>query len=340
MSKKKATILDVARMANVSQGTVTRYFQNKQLKESNRVRIEEAIRTLDYKINYVARSLRSDKTYLVGILVTILNEFTGGIIRGIEEYLHQFGYGVIICCSNLDPKIEAEKLQFYMDKRIDGLIIIPSVGMKENIDQLEYMRREGMPIVSIDNYIEGFDCDTIMVENAQSIFNATELLIERGHTRIGLIYGDNFYSTSSERKSGYESALKKHGIKLSLEYMFGAEGYFMSSGFAAMEKFMGLPEPPTAVIAINYDITVGVLTFINQHHVSVPGDIAVIGYDADMMCRIFSPNISVITQPLYDIGLHAARCVYDRIKGDNAPFLHECLPTSIEITESINKINN
>ena len=336
MAVKKATISDVARVANVAQGTVTRYFNNDNIKEKNKENIEKAIEQLNYKINYVARSLRSNKSYTVGVLVTVLSEFTGSIISGIEDYLSEYEYSVITSSIHMNSKQERKKLQYFLDKNVDGLIVIPSENMKNNIDILEQFRKNDVPIISVDNYIEGFDCDTVMVNNVESVYNAVQILIMNGHTDIGLIYGGDEYSTSIERFEGYKKALHESGIVFDRSFCY-AGPYVLQTGYEGMRYLMSQDKKPTAVIGVNYDLTLGMLTYINHNNIRIPEDISVFGFDADVVCNIFKPNISVVTQPLGEIGTASASLLIKRMQKENMQYEHIRFKTQQHVTKSVQK---
>jgi LacI family transcriptional regulator len=339
MADKKATISDVARLANVAQGTVTRYFNNENIKEKNKENIEKAIDQLNYKINYIARSLRSNKTYTVGVLVTVLSEFTGSIISGIEDYLSEYEYSVITSSIHMNLNQERKKLQYFLDKNVDGLIVIPSENMKNNIDILNQFRNNGVPIISIDNYIEGFECDTVMVDNVESVYNAVRILIINGHNKIGLIYGGDEYSTSIERFEGYKKAINESNLEFDKKYIFSGQ-YVLKTGYEGMRHMMSLNEKPTAIIGVNYDLTMGMLTYINHHNIRIPEDVAVFGYDADVVCNIFKPNISVVTQPLGEIGTAAASLLIKRLQKENLQYEHIRFKTKQHVTKSVEKTSD
>ena len=334
----KATISDVAKLANVSQGTVTRYLNNENVKEANKENIRQAIEQLDYKINYVAKSLRSNRTYTVGVFVTILSEFTGSIISGIEDFLAEFGYSVITSSIHLNSNQERKKLQYFLDKHVDGLIIIPSENMKNNLDLLNEFRENDIPIILVDNYIEGFACDTVMINNVESTYEAVHTFILNGHRRIGLVYGGDEYSTSFERFSGYRKALEEYHIPLDDRLIYSGK-YVFSTGYDGMQYLMALDEKPTAVIGVNYDISVGMLTYINHNNITVPDDVAIFCYDAEVVCNIFRPSISLVTQPLIKIGTTAASLLLKRLQKDSSPFQHIQLKASLNVTRSVAKIN-
>jgi LacI family transcriptional regulator len=335
-----ATIKDVARIANVSPGTITRYFNNGSLKEENRRRIEEAIIELDYKVNTAARSLRSNKSYTVGIVVTALSSlFTSSIICAIENYFIDKGYGIITCTSMDDYKIENKKIRFLMEKRIDGLIIIPSKDIIQNLEVLKSISSENIPIVTIDNFIEGIECDSVMVDNINGTYGAVEHLIVNGHRRIGIISGPADYATSKERLRGYERALHDFNVP-KCEDLIKSGGYTTKEGYEAMKYFMGLQTPPTALLATNYDVTMGALIFINEKNIKIPADISFFGFDSEEFSKILKPHISIVLQPVNGIGEKAAEVMYNRLKNsERQPAVTYRLKTSLILTESVRNIS-
>lgn len=334
-----ATIKDVAKEAGVSQGTITRYFNNESLKEENRKRIEEAVIKLDYKVNTVARSLRSKKSYSIGVIVTSFkNQFISSILTAIENYFIDKGYSIIVCTSMDDYKIERKKLEFLVEKRIDGLIIIPTKGVKNSMDILKSLEEKNIPIVTVDNFIDDLKCSSVMVDNINGTYAAAEHLVTNGHKRIGIITGPDDYATSIERLRGFKRALSDFNLSADHE-LIKQGGYTVNNGYDAMRYFSEMQLPPTAILATSYDLTLGALLYITEKSLQIPDDFSFLGFDAEEFSKIMKPQISVVLQPLTEIGQKAAEVMYKHLKDEDYSFDIFRLKTKMIVTSSIKKLN-
>lgn len=313
-----ATIKDVARLAEVSPGTVTRYFENKPLKESNRKKIEEAISQLEYTVNPIARSLRSKKSYTIGVLASHLNErFTTGIVAAAERYFLEYGYSLIICSSDGQAELERKRLHFLMKKKIDGLILFSTL---HNSDLLKSMIGEGIPVVSLDTYLEDVPCDAVLADNINGTYAVMEHLFAAGHQRIGIVIGSVQYLTAKERLEGYTRALRDYKIEADEQLVYAMD-YSVKTGYDAMDYFAGLKNPPTAVIATNYDTSLGAVMYANKHNISIPDDLSLVAFDFQELNEIVKPSISVAVQPVDEMGAMAAKTLFERLnkQTDAAP---------------------
>lgn len=311
-----ATIKDVAVKAGVSPGTVTRYFRGESLKEETKQRVETAIKKLEYKVNPIARSLRSGKSNTVGILTShIVEGFVPGIIEAFEKFYAERDYGVVICNSLGDPNIERERMQFLIDKQVEGVVLFSSSN-EENIEIYKKAVEAGIYIVTVDAPLQSPACDSIMVNNMQAVYEAVERFIAYGHSRIGIIVGPENYATSAERLTGYRRALEDHGIYYDTRLVWQID-YTVQSGSNGVRFLMDLDEPPTGIIATNYHTTLGALMAVNQLGLRIPDDISFIGFEHEELNKIMNPGLCMVLQPLEELGRQAAAVLLGRIDGSN-----------------------
>ena len=307
-----ATIKDVAKLAHVSPGTVTRYFQKKQLKPDTERRVVSAINELNFRVNSAARSLRSKKSYTVGVLTTYLTTgFITPILEAIESYFVKHDYGVIVCFSLGDREIEKKRLDFLIEKQVDGLISIPG---DQVYDLYTSVVNQRIPLVTVDTNIEGLKCDSVMINNSQSIYEATELLIQNGHRRIGILIGPNAYSTADERLKGYKRALSDYGINEDAE-LIKQEDYTIESGRRGTKQFLSLKNPITAILATNHHLTIGSLSVLNKERIKIHQDMSFIGFDTLEISELLDPVPDLIVQPVYDLGIKASEILLKRMTG-------------------------
>ena len=183
-----ATIKDVAKLAGVSVSTVSKYLNGGHLRGNNADAIRDAIAQLDYRVNPFARSLKNQRTRSIGILLPDISApFFGTVVTGIEKKLRESGYHSLICCYSANHAMEREQLQYLISIGIDGLIYVP-----ENLSAEEFYEltdKYSVPMVQVDRIIQGVHSDTVLVNNADAVYTATQKLIDNGHSRIGIISG-------------------------------------------------------------------------------------------------------------------------------------------------------
>lgn len=328
-----STIKDVAKLAGVSTATISKYINGIRVKEQNRVRIEEAIKILDFKVNSFARGLKTNKTLTIGVLIPSLeNIFATSIVSHIERILLQNGYSTIICDYNQDTQLENDKFDFLMSKYVDGLIIMP-LGITE--DRIQNALENEIPIVMIDRPMENRECDVVLVDNMNASYNAVELFITRGHKEIGIICGPEHIYTAQERLKGYMRVHEDYGMQVeNRNVKFG--DYEVQSGYDLMMEFLKTETLVDAIFVTNYEMTIGAVMALNEMNVKVPDDLSLIGFDNQQLAKVIKPNLTIVVQPIKQIGEYAADIILKRLKGDrtNYPSMLR-LKTEILIGDSI-----
>ena len=196
-----ATMKDIARRTGLGLATISSYFNGGNVREKNRIKIEEAIEELHYEVNEVARGLKTNATRTIGVVIPELNNtFCAEIITGMEDVLRSHGYATIVCDCRTDKKLEREAIEFLIRRRVDGVINMP---VDEEGNHLKKFQRTGKPIVLIDRKIQGISCDSVLVDNEKAAEDAVRQFIERGHRYIGIIGGPKGIFTAQERMAGY-----------------------------------------------------------------------------------------------------------------------------------------
>lgn len=310
-----STIKDVARETGLSLSTISKYLNGGNVREENRQKIEKAIEKLDYSVNYFARSLKSNRSMTIGILLpTISSPFFGRVVAAMDAELLKSGYQSVVCSYNFEHTLELEKLEFLARRHVDGLIYVP-----EHATIAEVLPRVGQtPMILLDRTIDGAQCDSIVVDNLNAVYMATEQLISRGHRRIGLIAGPQSISTARERTTGYRRVLQDYAMPVD-ESLIVMGDYAMESGSRLFNRLLDMPDPPTAICVTNYDMTIGAITAAHERGVALPGQIDLIGYDNIDLCRIVSPSLEIVEQPMDEMGRSAAKLIASRLAGDDSP---------------------
>lgn len=336
MIKIAATIKDVAKLTGLSIATISKYLNGGNVLEKNRILIENAIKELDFKVNEIARGLKTNKTMTIGVLIPNLeNIFCTSIISNVENILLKNGYSTIICDYKEDEKLEREKLNFLVNKMVDGIIIMPLYSKAEELNKIV---DKNIPIVLLDRAIKEVNCDAVLVDNLNASYNAVEQLIIRGHRRIGIICGPENIFTAQERLKGYIRVHEDYNMELDHNLVkFG--NYKVESGYNLLIELVNMENPPTAIFVTNYEMTLGAIMAINELNIKIPDELSLIGFDNLHVAKIVKPSLSIVVQPMQQIGETVANVLLKRLSGDksNFPAMYR-LKTSLSIQESIREL--
>jgi len=313
-----ATIKDVARMAGVSMSTISKFLNGGNVREENAAAIRQAIEALDYRVNPFARSLKAQRSRSIGILLPDMTApFYGTVVTALDKTIREHGYHSLICVYGSNYGLERDNLRFLITNGIDGLIYIPEDLSAEEFYELT--ANIGIPTVLIDRIIPGVASDTVLVDNGDAVDHAVSRLIENGHSRIAIITGPKSVFTAKERLGGYLRALSDHGIIYDDALVISDQNAF-ATGYRGCETLLKLPDPPTAVVTTNYDITIGLVTAARERGLRIPEDIDIFGFDCMEICTMMKPPLPVVYQPEQEIGQTAAAYLIERLNGfDGAP---------------------
>jgi len=318
-----STIKDVANMAGLSIATISKYLNGGNVLEENRIRIVEAIEALDYKVNRAARSLKTNRSMTVGVLIPAIDSpFFARIVSRMDLYLQQHGYNTILCHYNFDREHELKKLRFLLDIGVDGIMLAPEALTADDMSAFKEIAEGDIPIVLIDRTISGFPADMVLANNMTVAYDAVEHLILRNHRRIGIITGPLNISTAYERMLGYRRALEAYALPEDPD-IIKTGAYDSESGYRLFKELMAMDNPPKALFLTNYDMMLGALTAL--YDMKDPSTVPeMVGYDNLDVSRILRPAISMVVQPMDAMGEEAAKLLILRMSGDlnNFPVVH------------------
>lgn len=312
-----ATIKDVAKLADVSLATVSKYINGGKVRPENAAAIAQAIAQLDFRVNPHARGLKTQVSRAVGILLPDMTApFYGSVVTAIDRVLREQGIHTLIACYGADHGLEREKLQFLLSNGIMGLIYVPEDLSCEEFCELT--AHWGVPAVQMDRMIPGVECDAVLVDNTDAAYHAVSHLIKKGHTRIAAITGSKSVFSSKERLVGYLRALSDHGLLYDDTLVISQKNDF-ATGYLGFDTLMSLQSPPTAVFTSNYDITMGLTTAARERGYHLPEDLDIVGFDCGDICAMMRPPLPVMQQPEQEIGRLAAEYLLQRMDGCTAP---------------------
>lgn len=310
----RVTISDVAHLAGVSKSTVSHVInQTRFVEAETKERVLKAIEDLNYRPSRVAQSLTTNKTYTIGIIVSdITNHYFGELIRSIEIVLDAKGYSLIVC--NTDEQLERERayLELLTSQQVDGII---AAATSQNWDELFETHLKNIPIVFLDRKFDEFANFTFVgANNYAGAYMGTEHLIQQGHTEIGILAGFQRLSSMRERVRGYKDALAQHGIAVRDEWIVYSE-LAVDAGCQAATQILSLPQRPSALLVNNNLLSLGALTCIRQLGLSVPQDVALVGFDDHPWAAVSAPPLTVIRQPVDLLGKKSAEMVLGLLEG-------------------------
>jgi LacI family transcriptional regulator len=330
-TRGRVTLRDVAHEAGVSIKTVSRVVNGeREVNPATAVRVGEVLERLGYQPNELARSLRGQRSRTIGLIIAdISNPFYSGCAKAVEEVVRDRGYTVILCASSEDAEVERAYVEMLTRRRVDGLLLVPAADGHE---YLAAPQVAGLPVVALDRPVEEPATDAVVVQNRLGTREATEHLIGHGHRRIAFVCDDERLYTARKRLQGYGEALQAAGI----EDPHRARASDAASAEEATRRLLGLPEPPTAFLAGNNLISVGVLRALDKAGLEVPRDAAFVGFDDFDLAAVLRPRLTVVRQPAYELGRRAAELLFERLEGRQPSAERErlVLPTELVVRES------
>lgn len=332
-----ATMKDIARRTGLGLATISSYFNGGNVREKNRIKIEEAIEELHYEVNEVARGLKTNATKTIGVVIPELNNvFCSEIITGMEDILRSHGYATIVCDCRTDKNLEKEAVEFLTRKRVDGLINMPVDITGEH---LKAFQKTGKPMILIDRQIHGVECDSVLVDNRSAAREAVYLLLANGHKNIGIIGGPKDVFTAQERMKGYCEAHAEAGIPVRESLIYHGD-YTIQGGVKGLEELTRKNTDMTAVFVTNYEMTMGAVIGTNELGIKMPEELSVIGFDNLQFARACSPKLTIVSQPTHDIGSEVANIMLKRLEcyQTNMQTVSEKLKTTIIEGKSIKKM--
>jgi len=312
------TVKDVAKAAGVSTATVSRVINNDpRISAETRERVLEYIEKLGYRVNNIARSLKTSRSYTVGFISPELtNDFFMGIAEGVEIELRKHGYNIIVCNSNENVAEESDRIRLLCEKCVDGIILIPASGSGSH---LEEFKEAGIPIVLVDRLVSEIETDAVLVDNINGSYSATEYLINKGHRRIAFIGGNVEITTAQERYEGYLRALKDYRIQPEKEIIkFG--DFHVDSGYSLMKELMEMDNPPQYVFISNCYMHIGAIKYLIENRDLINFQVSIASFDDVELSSILGFCNVRVAQPIVEIGSRAARLVLSRINHEKLEF--------------------
>lgn len=342
MKFEAVTIKDIAKALGLSTSTVSRALRDSyEISPETKKMVLEYAEKIHYHPNPIALSLKERRSRSIGVIVCeIANSFFSQTINGIESIAYDHGYNVIIAQSRESYSRELLNLQYLTSRSIDGLIVSVSAETKD-FSYFRELHEKGMPIVFFDRIVDEIKTHKVIVDNYKGAYDATAHLIQNGYKKIATLSNAAVLSIAKERLAGYIAALTDNGfvVNESLIKYCNHGGMLLDELEQAMDELLMLPTRPDAIVAAADKLTTGCLRVLKAKGLSVPGDMALVGFSNTDLTELLDPPLSIIRQPAFEMGEIATQFLLQLIESKRpvTDFETRVLTTELLIRDSTKK---
>ncbi|RWX53674.1 LacI family DNA-binding transcriptional regulator [Photobacterium chitinilyticum] len=329
-----ATINDVCKLAGVSKATVSRVLNNTgQVKKSTADAVYQAINTLGYKPNSLARALATNCTNTLGLVVSAFEgAYFSSLMRKASETSANDGKQLLIMDGGHSPQSEEKAIHSLVERKVDAVILYTRKMPAEKLKTL--MESLPVPLIVINQMVEGFEPRCICFDQYQAACNATEFLIAKGHNKIACISGPENSVNSSLRLQGFKDTLAKHHLPLCGIYH---GNYYTQSGYHACQALLDSNQPFSALFAANDSMAMGAIRALHEAGINVPEEISVMGFDNDPAGPFLIPSLSSIMLPVDAMAQTAIEQAMRLLKGDKISEV-DLFSGSLIVRESVDQL--
>lgn len=327
-----ATIDDVAKLAGCSTATVSRaYSDPNKVRQKTREKIFRAADVLQYSPNAIARAMVMQRNNSIAFVVDekhypiMMNPFYAEIAQTVQLEAESRGYNVYITSSSSTGKTA----DLFMRKRMDGVILAGQMDQAF----LSRLHTQGMPLVLVNNRIDLTDVASITCNDYRGAMLAVEHLINRGHTRIGLVSGNLFHYVSENRRQAYIDTMERNGLPVDPRYICSSDPN-QQDAIRCVSSLLSLEDPPTALFCMNDSIAVGAIKAALRHGLRVPDDLAVVGFDGSSICTVIEPELTSIAVDTEAMGRLSAKTLIKLIEGKQPSSMQVVLQPQLQIRAS------
>ena len=337
-----STIKDVAKEANVSIATVSLVVhKHARISSETSKRVNKAIKKLNYHPSRSARRLVSQKTGNIGFILTEdhflrSEQFYTSIFLGTEFEARNYEYYILLTSIPSDYSLKDHIPRFLIEKNVDGIIIAGKVPASI----INLIEKYNLPVAFVDYYPPVKEYPVVLIDNISGGMTATQLLIKKNHKNIGFIAGDIEHPSISERFRGYKMAMERAGLGYSeINYIIDENYTARENGYNAAKKLLDINKDITAIFACNDAMAFGVLQFLKEIGIDVPGDISVIGFDDVEADLSLDPPLSSISVPKYEMGIEVMKLMAEMLNNKDATKKKILVPVELIERKSVSKLN-
>lgn len=314
------TINDIAEKAGVSLATVSRVLNNSpHVSKKMRKHVLDIIEELNYIPSAYARSLSMNKSTIIGVIVPeISNQFFSEIIKGITSVADESRLSILLFNTDENIDKEAHAIRLLQEYRVQGLIITPVTGANSyKKDYVDLFNSLNIPFVLMDRSIKNSNFDGIYFDDTAAIFNATKALLDNGHRDIKIFAGNPDHIVSTRRIQGFSDAMNAYGVPFSSENILSGE-FSIQSSYEITRDLILSHKLPTAFIGITNMISLGCLKALYQYDISIPDEIAFVGYDSLQMLDVMNLNLTLVEKDTVEMGRRAAKLLLEKIENNQS----------------------
>jgi LacI family transcriptional regulator len=314
-TEKEITIYDIAEQIGVSPATVSRALNDSSsISIVTRKKINALAEKLGYRHNPFASSLRLQKTHTIGVILHELNSyFITSVLAGIEKVVTEAKYNLIIVHSAENPSLEAANTRNLFHKRVDGVIASLSFDT-EDLSHFRQFQNKNIPVVFFDRVFENSDGTKVIINNFQAGYDATAHLIQQGCKRIAHITSSLKRNVYSERMRGYKQALQDNKLKFD-EKLVIIDGFKEEDATRSAKRILTMKNLPDGIFITNDFCAAVVMQLLKDAGIRVPQDIAIVGFNNDIIGKVVNPKLTTINYPGFEMGQVAARSLINHLKG-------------------------
>lgn len=338
MLQKNITIKDIGKALKLSNSTISRALKDSyKISKETRDKVQEYARLHNYHPNILAQGLKNKNSRCIGVvLCNIPNNFYAEVVSGIESIANQKDYFVFLTQSQESQEREIKNVENLISRSVDGLLVSLSAETQD-VSHFSKLHELGLPIVFFDRVTDSIKTHTVIADNEGGAFNGTEHLIKNGYKKIAHITSSTHLSITKERLNGYRNALTHYNIEPKEVYIKYCNhgGMIQEEIEKAVKELLTLSNPPDAILAASDRITIGCLSILQDLKIKVPQKIALIGFSNFSSPKLFTPPLSTVQQPAFEMGKTAAELLIQLIENKKkTEYKHVVLPTKLYIQKS------
>ena len=303
---KTTTLKEIATMLGISITTVSKALKNyPDVSPKTKKAVMDLAEQLNFTPNSFAVNLRTKESKTIGLIIPdVVHHFFSNVIKGVIEEANKNGYLVIILQSNESLELEIKQVELLFNKRVDGILMSLSNDSNDD-DHLKSIVSRGLPFVQFDKISKLIPSSKVIINDQKAASLAVQHLIDSGCKKIAHIRGPENPQNSIDRFLGYKKTLEKNGIPFDSKLIYTCESVTFDEGFEFAKKIVNDHPDIDGIFAITDLVAVGALSFLNENNISVPTQIALIGFSNWFMSQVMSPKLSTVDQPSYEMGVAA-----------------------------------
>lgn len=327
---------DIARVANVSEATVSLALNNSKLvKEETRNRIKNIARELGYSPNAMARGLARQKSGTIGLIVPdIESAYYGKLVRCIDQDVREAGYGLILAISNDKPEVEKKIISSFISQRVEGIIITPINKVNKDLSYMKQLEKHNIPFVFVTAHYPGVDAPCVMVDLEDGTYKLVKYLLSLGHRNITFLAGSQKVITTSYRVNGYKKAFKEEGLNVDETNFIKCDRLNYEEAREVTAELLREKKNIDAIITINDMMALGVINTLKEDNIWIPEDVSVAGYDNTIFSTISSVPITTVHQDIEKMSWNSVNMLVNILKEGNVKTKSILIKPELVIRES------